>query len=112
MVYRAAWEFDTKGPSLQTFNWFVRAKLAMGSALQRVSDNAKIACGMHSLFQNQELERMIRDAATGPIMPPNSDASANMVGLLTMGLNPMEAPSLRAEEPEEEPALSGAPVQS
>ena len=35
---------------------------------------------------------------------PNSDACAAMVGLLTLGLNPMEAPSLRFEEPAPAPA--------
>ena len=104
MVYRAAWESDTKPPSPAAFNWWVRAKLAVGTALQRVTNHATIACGVHGLFREQGLEQKLRDGATAPIMPPNSDASAVMIGLLTMGLNPMEAPSLRFEEPAAAPA--------
>ena len=42
---------------------------------------------------------MMRDAVTAGVMPPNSDASAEMVGLLSMGLDPQQAPSLRTAEP-------------
>ena len=44
-----------------------------------------------------ELEqRMLRDATTGPIMPPNALACAEMAGLVAMGLDPSQAPSLRS----------------
>jgi hypothetical protein len=52
-------------------------------------------CVVHALFQDKRSERMPRNAATTGIMPPNSEACATMLGLLGMGLNPHEAPSLK-----------------
>lgn len=95
MVYKAAWNHDTYGPSLKTFEQFLRAKLAVGNALQELASGLAVACGLHSLFKNQPLERMIRDAATAPIMPPNSDACASMIGLIAMGLDPSQAPTIK-----------------
>jgi alkylation response protein AidB-like acyl-CoA dehydrogenase len=99
MVYRAAWQSDTQPPSPATFNWWVRAKYAVGTAIQRIVELALPATGVHALFREAGFERMIRDAMTAPIMPPNSDACAMMAGLLTMGLDPMQAPSIKMEEP-------------
>ena len=116
MVYRAAWHTDSQPPSPATFNWWIRAKLAVGNALQRIATLALPATGVHSLFRKEGFERMLRDSMTAPIMPPNSDACAVMIGLLTMGLNPMEAPSLRLEQPTGDqqptvpPQTTGAPV--
>ncbi len=104
MVYRAAWEYDTRGGALETFHWFMKAKLAVGNALQRVVNNAMVSCGAHALFRSQALERMVRDAATAAIMTPNSDACSATVGLLSLGLNPAEAPSLKIEDAAAPPA--------
>ena len=104
MVYRAAWQTDTQPPGPDTFNWWLRAKLAVGSALQEIVRLSLPAVGVHGLFRSEGFERQLRDSLTAPIMPPNSDACAEMVGLLTMGLNPMEAPSIRMEEPAAAPA--------
>jgi alkylation response protein AidB-like acyl-CoA dehydrogenase len=93
MVYQAAWQMDTQGASLDTFNRWLRAKLAVGTAIQRVASHAVIACGVHALFRNEGLEIKLRDATTAPIMPPNSDAAAGMVGLLAMGLDLTAAPA-------------------
>jgi alkylation response protein AidB-like acyl-CoA dehydrogenase len=105
LVYRAAWQTDTQPPGPETFNWWARAKLAVGTAVQRVSQLATVACGVHGLFKEEGLELKLRDGTTAPIMPPNSDASAMLVGLLTMGLDPFQAPSIRlAEQPSPAPA--------
>ncbi|MFI0357439.1 acyl-CoA dehydrogenase family protein [Actinomadura sp. 9N407] len=98
MLYRAAWQADAHGPSLETFHWFLRAKLAVGRAVQEIATRLTVAGGLNSLFKNQAYERMLRDAATAPIMPPNSLACGEMVGLLSMGLDPAQAPSLRPLE--------------
>jgi alkylation response protein AidB-like acyl-CoA dehydrogenase len=95
MVYRAAWEHKIKGPGLETFHWFVRAKLAVGNAMQRIINSAAVACGLHAMFRSHPLERMMRDGTTAAIMPPNSDAAAMAVGALSMGLDPDQVPSLR-----------------
>jgi alkylation response protein AidB-like acyl-CoA dehydrogenase len=97
VTYRAAWHLDTQPPGPETFNWWVRAKYSVGQALQRTISNAIVACGVHGLFKDLGLEQKLRDGATAPVMPPNSDACAQMIGLLTLGLNPFEAPSLRFE---------------
>ncbi|SDI38069.1 Acyl-CoA dehydrogenase [Alteribacillus persepolensis] len=95
----AAWYCDTYGLSVDTFHHFIKAKNTIGQAVANTSRSATIACGAHSLMKNVPLERMIRDAATAPIMPPNVDAAADQAGLLAMGLNPAEAlPPLRAAE--------------
>jgi alkylation response protein AidB-like acyl-CoA dehydrogenase len=101
VVYRAAWQTDTQPPGPETFNWWVRAKLAVGTAVQRVAQLAPVACGVHALFKDVGLELKLRDATTAPIMPPNSDACAMLAGLLAMGLDPFQAPSIKLEGPPE-----------
>ena len=99
MVYRAAWESDQRGPGMETFQCWLKAKMSVGAAIQRIVNNAAIACGMHSLFCNQALELLLRDATTAPIMPPNSDLCAATIGLLSLGLDPSAAPSLSLSQP-------------
>lgn len=102
----AAWYSDTHGPSLETFHNFMRAKYMIASAVSNAARSAQISCGAHGMFKNLDLDRMVRDAATAPIMPPTIDACADQVGLLTMGLNPADAmPPLKAEEPAKETVL-------
>lgn len=94
MLYRAAWEADHTGPSLRTCELYLRAKLSLGTALQRTIELGTLAGGLNSLMRERGFERAVRDALTGPIMPPNALACAEMVGLLGMGLDPAAAPSL------------------
>ncbi len=96
MMYHAAWEADVRsGPSLQTCAAFLRAKLMVATAIQTISTQGTTAGGLNSLMRSRGYERMLRDAATGSIMPPNALACAEMAGLISMGLNPAEAPALR-----------------
>lgn len=98
-LYYAAWYSDTNGPSKETFYHFIKAKNMIGNAVSNAAKSASIACGAASLMKGIPLERMIRDAATAPIMPPNVDAAADLAGLLTMDLNPAEVlPPLKAKE--------------
>ncbi|MGE7543504.1 acyl-CoA dehydrogenase family protein [Sporosarcina newyorkensis] len=95
----AAWHSDTYGAGIETFYEFIKAKNSIGQAVSNTAKSATIACGASSLMKKVPLERMIRDAATAPIMPPNIDAAADQVGLLTMGLNPADAlPPLQAKQ--------------
>ncbi|AJY74152.1 acyl-CoA dehydrogenase family protein [Paenibacillus beijingensis] len=104
MLY-AAWYSDTYGPSIATFHHFMRAKYMIAESTSNAAHSASVACGAHGMTKELHLERMIRDAATAPIMPPNIDACADQVGLLSMGLNPMEAmPPLQSVEPPVESA--------
>lgn len=95
----AAWYSDTYGSGVETFHQFIKAKNTVGNAVSNAAKSATIACGASSLMKKVPLERMIRDAATAPIMPPNVDAAADQAGLLTMGVNPAEVmPPLKAAE--------------
>lgn len=98
MMYRAAWEADTVGPSLGTCEAFLQAKLMVGQAIQTIVSQGTVAGGLNALLRPKGYERALRDALTGPIMPPNSLAVAEMVGLLAMGLDPAGAPSLQMAE--------------
>ncbi|HWI53927.1 MAG TPA: acyl-CoA dehydrogenase family protein [Symbiobacteriaceae bacterium] len=90
-LWKAAWQHETEGASPGTFLAFLKAKYAVGEAVSRTARNAGVACGMHSLFQSEPLERMLRDALTAQIMPPNSDACLSLIGLLELGLDPGDA---------------------
>ncbi len=35
-----------------------------------------------------ELERLLRDARTGAMMPPSSDIAANVLGAVALGMEP------------------------
>ncbi|MGW4029230.1 acyl-CoA dehydrogenase family protein [Streptomyces sp. NPDC004838] len=95
MMYHAAWEADeNSGPSLQTCAAFLRAKLMLATAIHTVSTLGTTAGGLSSLMRERGYELMLRDAMTGPIMPPNSLACAEMAGLISMGLDPGQAPAL------------------
>lgn len=95
-LWQAGYLHETQGPSPATFLQFVRAKYLVGEAVAGAARHAATACGIHSLFKTHPLERMIRDAATAPIMPPNSDLCLSMLGLMEQGLNPDDAmPPLR-----------------
>lgn len=97
MMYHAAWEADeNSGPSLQTCAAFLRAKLMLGTAIHTIATLGTTAGGLNSLMRERGYELMLRDAMTGPIMPPNSLACAEMAGLISMGLDPSQAPSLVA----------------
>lgn len=89
-MYFAAWYSDKYGPGVETFKHFVRAKSVIGDSVSKAARSATIACGASSLMQGVPLERMIRDAVTAPIMPPNLDAALDQAGILEMKLNPAE----------------------
>ncbi|MBB4919218.1 acyl-CoA dehydrogenase family protein [Streptosporangium saharense] len=96
MMYHAAWEADeNSGPSLNTCAAFLRAKLMVGTAIHTISTLGTTAGGLSSLMRSKGYELMLRDAMTGPIMPPNALACAEMAGLISMGLDPGQAPALR-----------------
>jgi alkylation response protein AidB-like acyl-CoA dehydrogenase len=100
LMYHAAWEADeNSGPSVETCAAFLRAKLMVANAINAIATLGTAAGGLTSLMRERGFERMLRDASTGPIMPPNALACAEMAGLLSMGLNPAAAPSLAMAAP-------------
>lgn len=94
MLYRAAATADRDGPGLETCHAYLQAKLMLGDAIGRVVELGTMAGGLNSLMRTAPFERMLRDVMTGPIMPPNALACAEMAGLLTLGLDPSQAPTL------------------
>lgn len=94
MMYHAAWKADTAGPGLETCHAYLQAKLMLADAIGRVVELGTTAGGLTALMRPRGYERMLRDVTTAAIMPPNAYACAEMAGLLTMGLNPAQAPSL------------------
>ncbi|MFJ7678482.1 acyl-CoA dehydrogenase family protein [Peribacillus sp. NPDC097198] len=99
LVYHAAWLHDTKGPGPETTAACLRAKYIAAQTTGRVVRSATIACGAHGLMKGLPFERMLRDAVTAPIMPPNEDACLDLIGTMDLGLNPEEIlPFLKEEE--------------
>jgi hypothetical protein len=53
--------------------WITRKTLTLG--------------GAHALFKTSPLGRLFRDGASGPIMPPSSDACLASMGIIEVGLD-------------------------
>ncbi|HHW37348.1 MAG TPA: acyl-CoA/acyl-ACP dehydrogenase [Bacillales bacterium] len=98
MVYHAAWLHDTKGPGPETYAACLRAKYIMMQAVSKTVRSASIACGAHGLVKGLPFERMVRDAFTAPIMPPNEDAVLDQIAVIDLGLNPEDLPAFLKEE--------------
>ncbi|GAA4240089.1 acyl-CoA dehydrogenase AcdA [Actinomadura meridiana] len=94
MMYQAAWNADTTGPGLGTCHAYLKAKLMLADAIGRLVELGTAAGGLNALMRPRGYERMLRDVTTAAIMPPNAYACAEMAGLITMGLDPSQAPSL------------------
>lgn len=90
LMYHAAWRFDTEGMTPATITALLRAKYFVGEAVARITRSALTACGAHALFKTSPLERLFRDGASAPIMPPSSDFCLNGIGALELGLEPTE----------------------
>lgn len=98
-LYKATWLYETQPKSPEVLPAFLKAKYLVGEAVQKAANEATKACGGHALFAKYPLERMIRDAATAPVQPPNADICLSLIGLLHLGLNPDEAmPPLRPSD--------------
>jgi hypothetical protein len=66
----------------------------LADAIGRLVELGTAAGGLNALMRPRGYERMLRDVTTAAIMPPNAYACAEMAGLITMGLDPAQAPSL------------------
>ena len=62
-----------------------RAKLLAGDTAARVADSMAEACGLSALRRGAPLERALRDARNGALMPPSSDVSADVLGVAALG---------------------------
>jgi alkylation response protein AidB-like acyl-CoA dehydrogenase len=84
----AARRVDAERGHLETSRWIYRAKLLAGDAAFDVAASLTEACGLGALMRGCELERLLRDARSGAMMPPSSDVAANVLGAAALGIDP------------------------
>ncbi|MBI3326199.1 MAG: acyl-CoA/acyl-ACP dehydrogenase [Nitrospinae bacterium] len=90
LMYHAAWLADMQAGTPATAAALLRAKYFVGEAVARITRSVLTLCGAHALFKTSPLERLFRDGASGPVMPPSSDACLFGVGRIALGLKPTE----------------------
>jgi alkylation response protein AidB-like acyl-CoA dehydrogenase len=76
-------------------NWPVKIVSAKYRAVEgawRVVDRAMDLSGGFGMFKKSEMERLFRDARAGRFHPANSLLSHELIGKLTLGINPDEQP--------------------
>jgi alkylation response protein AidB-like acyl-CoA dehydrogenase len=88
---RAARMIDIRPGDPETNRWTYRSKLLAGDVAMRVAASMAEACGLGALRRGAPLERILRDARSGAIMPPSSDVAGDHLGAIAMG----EAEGLR-----------------
>ncbi len=89
---RAARLVDLRPGDPETNRWTYRAKLLAGDAAMRVAASMAEACGLGALRRGAPLERILRDARSGAIMPPSSDVTGNHLGAIALGAEDGLAP--------------------
>jgi len=99
-------DIETMGPHVEAIgvdwsegrigpDWFLRLaamKHRTVEAAFRVVDRALDVSGGFGMFKKSELERLFRDARAGKFHPTNPMLSYEIVGKLTLGINPDEQP--------------------
>jgi alkylation response protein AidB-like acyl-CoA dehydrogenase len=90
VLERAARLVDLRPGDPETNRWTYRAKLLAGDVAWRVSATVGEACGLGALQRGHPLERILRDARSGAIMPPSSDVAGDYLGALALGVEDPE----------------------
>ncbi len=83
----AARQVDTNRGHPDTARWVYRAKLLAGDTAFGVAASLTEACGLGSLMRGNAVERLLRDARSGAVMPPSSDIAANVLGSSALGVD-------------------------
>jgi alkylation response protein AidB-like acyl-CoA dehydrogenase len=86
VLERAARLVDLRPGEPETNRWTYRAKLMAGDVAMRVAASMAEACGLGALRRGSPLERILRDARSGAIMPPSSDVSGDYLGAIALGI--------------------------
>ncbi len=63
------------------------AELLVGDTAFDVAASLTEACGLGAVMRGSELERLLRDARCGAVMPPSSDIAAKILGASGLGLH-------------------------
>ena len=90
IMYRAAWLYDTEGPTDETTAALFRAKYVVGEAVGHIARVALTLSGSHGIFKGGRIEQLFRDGALGPLHAPPSDFCLWNMGLHELGLDPAE----------------------
>jgi len=77
---------DERAGDPETNRWVFRAKLLAGDTVMRVAASMAEACGAGALRRGLPLERILRDARAGALMPPSSDVAADHLGSSLLGV--------------------------
>ena len=84
------WAHGKIGP-----DWFLRLVAMKHSVVEdafRIVDRALDLSGGFGMFKKSELERLFRDARAGRFHPANSALTHEIVGKISLGINPDEQP--------------------
>jgi alkylation response protein AidB-like acyl-CoA dehydrogenase len=84
----AAHRIDAAPGQPDTNRAIYRAKLLAGDTAIDVAGSMAETCGLGALRRGTALERILRDARNGALMPPSSDVSADVLGTAALGLDP------------------------
>jgi alkylation response protein AidB-like acyl-CoA dehydrogenase len=95
VLEEAARQVDRAATTATAKAWVYRAKLAAGDAAMDVAASLTEACGLGALRRGQILERLLRDARSGAVMPPSSDVCADVLGTAALGLDPITGTDVR-----------------
>lgn len=87
LVHRAAREADGADPRDRA-RLLLEAKWAGAVAARDVTDQALQVVGGAGYGRRMPLERYLRDARAGVVMPPNLDACLETIGMLELGVDP------------------------
>ncbi len=88
VVEEAGRQVDERPGDPATAHAVYRAKLLAGDAAFAVAASLTEACGLGAVMRGSELERLLRDARSGAMMPPASDVAANVLGAAALGVDP------------------------
>ncbi len=80
---------DSSPGERETNRSLYQAKLVAGDTAMEVAATLAEACGLGALSRGSPLERILRDARCGAIMPPRSDVCADYLGITALGGDPM-----------------------
>jgi alkylation response protein AidB-like acyl-CoA dehydrogenase len=90
VLHDAARRIDASPGHPGTNRAVYRAKLLAGDVAMDVAASMAETCGLGALRRGMALERILRDARLGALMPPSSNVSADVVGTAALGLDPQD----------------------
>jgi alkylation response protein AidB-like acyl-CoA dehydrogenase len=87
VVEEAGRQVDARPGDPETTRAVYRAKVIAGDTAFAVAATLTEACGLGALTRGSDLERILRDARSGAVMPPSSDIAANVLGAAALGVD-------------------------